>query len=542
MAVVQISRIQVRRGQKNTGSGLPQLASGELGWAIDTRELYIGNGSVAEGSPAVGNTKILTEFDDIFSLADTYTYRVDDTYILTGTNASTPVERTLQDRLDDRVSVRAFGATGDGSTDDTASLQRAIDQTYLNAGDLTETSRIIMHIEPGVYRITGTIFLPPYVTLKGAGKDKTVIRSTSADPIFYTTNSTVADGDDRTDDSASSSLNQARNILIEGMTLERTVSGKGMVLQSCKNSHFKDIRLAGVWEIGDSVVTTDIGIEIIQEQSAVPCEHNKFENIELSGWAYGIYSIWDINYNSIKDSKFNTLGYGVLFGDLTGLAGRQNGPSDGVLQNSVFEDIERQAIWIVKGKRNLSTQNSFIDVGNDGAADSAKTPVHPVLSFGVEGNKSVDDFFGRTAFLSYGATNGTPYIPEISGIADFHNDQEQVVTITQSTNAKLFRLPQVINQSYEVEYLMVSANYRVIRSGKLVLTVDGYQQNVSISDEYQFTGDETYLNRITFNAILVDEDADTSEESIHVRVTSTMPSDDNTQFKYTIKNKKTDII
>jgi len=90
------------------------------------------------------------------------------------------------------------------------------------------------------------------------------------------------------------------------------------------------------------VVTTDIGVEIIQEQSAVPCEHNKFENIELSGWAYGIYSIWDINYNSLKDSKFDTLGYGVLFGDLTGLAGRQNGPSDGLLQNSVFEDIERR--------------------------------------------------------------------------------------------------------------------------------------------------------------------------------------------------------
>ena len=44
MAVVQISRIQIRRGQKNLGSGLPQLASGEFGWAVDTQELYIGNG------------------------------------------------------------------------------------------------------------------------------------------------------------------------------------------------------------------------------------------------------------------------------------------------------------------------------------------------------------------------------------------------------------------------------------------------------------------------------------------------------------------
>ena len=63
MAVVQISRIQVRRGKINSGTGLPQLASGEMAWAIDSQELYIGNGAVSEGSPAVGNTKILTQKD-----------------------------------------------------------------------------------------------------------------------------------------------------------------------------------------------------------------------------------------------------------------------------------------------------------------------------------------------------------------------------------------------------------------------------------------------------------------------------------------------
>ena len=63
MAVVSISRIQQRRGRAQSGTGLPQLASGELGWAIDTQELYIGNGAVSEGAPAVGNTRILTEID-----------------------------------------------------------------------------------------------------------------------------------------------------------------------------------------------------------------------------------------------------------------------------------------------------------------------------------------------------------------------------------------------------------------------------------------------------------------------------------------------
>ena len=65
MAVIQISKIQVRRGQKNSGIGVPQLSSAEFAWAVDSQELFIGNGSVAEGAPAVGNTKILTEHDNI---------------------------------------------------------------------------------------------------------------------------------------------------------------------------------------------------------------------------------------------------------------------------------------------------------------------------------------------------------------------------------------------------------------------------------------------------------------------------------------------
>ena len=95
MAVVQISRIQVRRGQSQQGSGIPQLASGELGWAVDTRELYIGNGAVSEGAPAVGNTQLLTQYDNLFSVADTYIYK-DGVTVATGGSASSSVQRPLQ--------------------------------------------------------------------------------------------------------------------------------------------------------------------------------------------------------------------------------------------------------------------------------------------------------------------------------------------------------------------------------------------------------------------------------------------------------------
>ena len=59
MAVIQISRIQHRRGLE---ADLPNLASAELGWSVDTRQLYIGNGTIEEGAPSLGKTKILTEY------------------------------------------------------------------------------------------------------------------------------------------------------------------------------------------------------------------------------------------------------------------------------------------------------------------------------------------------------------------------------------------------------------------------------------------------------------------------------------------------
>ena len=62
MAIVQISRITNRKGLQEN---LPQLAGAELGWSIDSRRLFIGNGTLQEGAPVIGNTEILTEFSEI---------------------------------------------------------------------------------------------------------------------------------------------------------------------------------------------------------------------------------------------------------------------------------------------------------------------------------------------------------------------------------------------------------------------------------------------------------------------------------------------
>ena len=231
MAVVQISKIQIRRGRKNTGSGLPQLSSGELGWAIDSQELYIGNGAVAEGAPTVGNTKILTQEDDLFEIAKNYTYKDGDGSIVTGVDATNPVVRTLQERLDDTVDIRAFGAIGQTTQDATALLQRAVDQLYLNNGsEASVNKRVELHLSAGVYKITDTVYIPPHATLIGAGSGKTIIQQETAGKSVFTTvsdtstpGSYVLNGEYNT---------QARNIRLQGLTLKTTVKANGLVLQS----------------------------------------------------------------------------------------------------------------------------------------------------------------------------------------------------------------------------------------------------------------------------------------------------------------------
>ncbi len=540
MAVVQISRIQIRRGQKNQGTGLPQLASGELGWAIDTKELFIGNGSVSEGAAEVGNTKILTQYDNIFTLSDSYTYRSEDGFIQTGSSGS-PIQRSLQDRLDDRVSVRSFGVTGESSQDATAGLQRAINQLFLNDGITGEQGRVILHLEPGVYNITSTIEIPPQATIVGAGPEKTVIKQSTANAIFKTVNS----------DNLTPTFNtQAHNIICRGMTLQTTQTGLGLLLDNCRDSLFENIDIIGPFTAGDTIPTdysTDIGLKLDSLSGSVESGNNKFINIRINGFAYGVMSNWDINNNIFDKCEFSTLGNGIAFGvDMalgTPAAGTSVGPSNTTISNCSFKDINRYGIWIENGNYNLSSNNSFVGVGNEAGTEGQ--PQYSILKFAKTGNQSINDYFARTAALSYNQSyiNNTPYIPEIEGVCNFENTFEHKVTISRGTNIKTFRLPALANQSFDIDYLMVSNNYEMIRSGNLHLTMDAYgTPTVSVTDAYDYAGNSTYESAISFAADILDEDGDLTNETISVKVTSTMPNDDETEMKFKIKNKKTDAI
>ena len=540
MAVVQISRIQVRRGQKNAGAGLPQLSSGELGWAIDSRELYIGNGSVAEGAPAVGNTKILTQFDDIFSLADQYTYRVDDGYLQTGTSSSSPIERTLQARLDDIVSIRSFGLTGIASDDATVGLQRAIDQLFLNdATKANESSRVVLYIEPGIYTITSTIHIPPQANIIGAGRDKTIIRNSGDGPIFDTVTSSSTPG---SPNYAPTSVTQSKNLRFENLTLDTTASNKGLDLQSCVDSYFLNIDITGAWTQADSLVDANIGIQMSSLSGSVETKNNIFQNVKVTGFSYAVESVWDINNNTFDKCTFDTLGYGITFGKgmVLGTSGKSTGPSKNVLSNCSFDNINKQAIYIEQGENNLSQSNKFTLCGNEAGTEGQ--PQTSVIKFNKNKNDSVDDFFARTAALSYSQDfiNNVPYLPEVEGNSIYTQGYHSVINIVQGSNVKTFRLPGNEHQSYDIDYLITATNFEAVRSGTLSITQENFgTPTVSVVDEYNYSGDSAYEDDISFSAALIDENADLTNETISVTISSTNLI---AEMKFTIRVKQSNII
>jgi hypothetical protein len=107
MAIIQISRIQHRSGLYEN---LPQLAKAELGWAVDDRRLFIGNGQLSDRAPETGNTEILTEYSDILNLANSYTFKNTDAgYTPQTGNAKSQYNAIAWDGISQYVSVGADG-------------------------------------------------------------------------------------------------------------------------------------------------------------------------------------------------------------------------------------------------------------------------------------------------------------------------------------------------------------------------------------------------------------------------------------------------
>ncbi len=539
MAVIQISRIQIRRGRKNEGSGVPQLASGEFGWAVDAQQLYIGNGAVSEGSPYVGNTEILTEHTNLFEYASSYTYRSDAAYIQTGSTVNGPVVRTLQERLDDRVSVRSFGCAGDG-TDQTEALQRAIFQLFINDANRTNPqSRVILVVEPGIYNISSTIYLPPYTSIEGAGKEKTIFRSTGTGPVFRTINgaSTIsAIGSD----AVTTETNQAKYLSLSGFTVDVTTPNvMAFRLENCTKSHYKDIFIKGPWRSGDEHDLNSAAFHFNALSSAVTTSHNLFENVNVEGFAFGVYSKYDVTNNIWRGGSLNHCVWGFQLGEYTilGNSGQLTGPSYNKISDCTFDDIDQEAIRIMNGLYNVSSGNKFYNVGNLGG--SSNNPQHPVITYSSNTNVSESDWFLRSSDLGYNLEYlfNVPFVPEVSGpIITQHNYTHFIQIPELGEYTKLAKFPAEIGKGIEIEYLYKSNQIDATRSGTIRITVNPTTDVQTLTDDYDFVGDQSFADNLRFIAQNFDENGDSDIDTVALMVLNSTSSDD-AEFYYRVKTK-----
>ena len=424
MAIVSISQIKHRRGNLED---LPQLASGEMGWAIDARRLFIGNGLTTEGAPEIGNTEILTEYTDILALLNTYTYKGASAgyTVSTGLDANSPTVRSLQQKFDDFVSVKDFGATGDGTTDDTDAINRALYELYCRNGNLISNAQIrrVLYFPAGLYVVSDVVKIPPYASLRGDGLDSTIIMQTTASTVVAKVSDSLQQIDTN---QGNNSATTSKYISVDGVTFKQTdVFAEGttdytniedvFLISTGTQIAFNGCKFEGPFV--NHATTSYINLPNPQSVSNKACfrlnsptgangtTYNvSFKNCEFSSHTYAV-NVDNTVYNvSFDQCYFNYLYSGVKVG---------NNPRGVRITNSLFDYIYAQGVYS-SAPGVVSAFNTFLDVGVNFLGINSSSAVAPVIEFAADDCASFSDYFARID----AATSTYPRVKN-AGYADY---------------------------------------------------------------------------------------------------------------------------
>lgn len=381
MAVVQISRIQHRRGLSDD---LPQLSSAELGWVINQRKLYIGNGSSVEGAPTIGNTEVLTEHSNILDGASSYTYKG----ARAGYTAGSTTARSLQTKLDEVVSVLDFGAKGDGATDDTAAINNALYQLYC-VQDTSAITRKTLYFPPGIYLLTtDELKVPAYAHMIGSGQEKTFLKQQTAGgkTVLRT-----ADSNQNVSSSiGTGSAVTPRYITITGMTLWNTTGHDVALVEQSNEVRFNDVGFKGRLSAVPTLVGNKYSCVKIDQTNTHVTSHIIFDGCDFTFNDVGVIS--DVAHTNVVFDccSFSYLYEAFRIGENVVGSVYAKGLR---VQNSQFDKITGRALYIFNGKAVTSSFNTYLDCGTNNVGTG--NPIVPIIEFSQDGNGAFGDWFDR---------------------------------------------------------------------------------------------------------------------------------------------------
>ena len=486
MAIVQISRIQQRKGLTQD---LPQLAGAELGWAIDERRLFIGNGTLQEGAPVIGNTEVLTEFSNILEFQTAYTYKGQAAgyTVQTGSTPSNPVSQSIQSRLDSYAVVTDFGAVGDGVTDDTAAINRALFQLYCRQSN--PQVRRSLFFPAGVYLINESILIPPYAKLYGEGALSSIIRLDESSDIS-TLNAFVA----RTADSnqeygvniGSNSATPPTDIEISGIGFESQQGTDIFLVDTATNIAFNNVSFLGPL-VYDDIKTPAARLDIagvrFNSTASIKTNNVTFDQCQFAGLTYGIATGEPVQGVRVTNSRFDILYQGVYLGapPFDSTAGGPNGFA--VLHNE-FQNIFQEGIIIDSCSYNMTGYNIFLDNVAEGGSitvGSTTFTTNPtsIIRIEADNNVSIGDMFLRDDIeaLTYPriSLNETQSIATDNGARMFVGNYKRNAGLVTDlgggvTNAALFTVQTGESQAFKVDYTFVRGTVK--RYGRFVVVAN----------------------------------------------------------------------
>jgi len=282
------------------------------------------------------NDVLIATYDNVSTLTNTTSALV--SYTPPGTGA---VTRTVQDKLRETISVKDFGAKGDGVNDDTAEIQAAINAaaTFGSASNQGAT----LFFPSGKYLISSTIDLPgaQYVSLIGEGRSSVISWSAGA-------SSDVMFSMDNGSDSSQIFVeklhftNPVDNNSLTGFEFCKT-PGKAVVNVTFRQNLFQNLNR---------------GIDMNQETDQMLIDDNYFLTyydgaIKVQGYCANIY----VKNNHFRDGKSNS--YAVVFG---------SGNSIVLDTNTVQTAVNGAKGFYIAGSTKFTVTNTYFEVSAGGAA------------------------------------------------------------------------------------------------------------------------------------------------------------------------------
>jgi hypothetical protein len=539
VAIVQISRITQRKGLE---SDLPQpLAGAELGWAIDQRRLFIGNGTLEDGAPVIGNTEVLTEFSDILEFASQYTYQgaAAGYTVQTGSTPGDPVAQSIQRRLDSFAVITAFGATGDGTTDVTANINRALFQILCRSTN--PAARRSIYFPAGTYVITNTLNIPPNCQLYGDGPDSTIIsfnvqnwnsavayaagvlvyniattlyyRSNFAVPVGTAISSTNPDGDpywtaeslpEYMFQTADSLQQTGVNIGTNGAALPGNVEissikfvtnqvHDGVLIEFADRCVFDNVTVQGPLTQIELVDAGDNVAAVRWSSSVSAVSRNvTWNNCKFSGFSYATDTDQQIQGITFSNCDFDTLHQGIVLGGAIPVNGGATGVR--VVQNT-FDNIHSEGIVIDGVSHNATAYNTFYDVGN--GFNGSAFPATSIIVIDAENNVSIGDMFQRNTAqsatyprINLADTTSIALGMNITGITYY---QDNVQENTQANQLMLGRYQRTAGIRDDIRDDSTQANLAIVNTD--ILKIPAFKLDYTIvRNEFYRTGTMTVVS------------------------------------------------